>query len=106
MKLIFAIVNRDDANTVVRNLSKARFSCTKLPTTGGFLLSGNITLMIGVADESVDAVIEIIRTHSHARKQIISTSDLSLDYGSAKTVEVNVGGATIFVVDVDRFEKV
>ena len=46
MKLLFAIVDREDANTVVRNLSHRGFSSTKLATTGGFLLSNNITLMV------------------------------------------------------------
>ena len=46
MKLLFAIVDREDANTVVKNLSHRGFSSTKLPTTGGFLLSNNITLLV------------------------------------------------------------
>ena len=80
MKLLFAIVNRDDANAVVRNLSHQGYSSTKLPTSGGFLLASNITLMIGVADEKVDHVISIIREHSHSRTQIIPNNDLSFDF--------------------------
>lgn len=106
MKLLFAIVDRDDANTVVRNLSHQGFSCTKLPTTGGFLLSSNITLMIGVEDEKVQTVIDIIKEYSHSRTQIIPNTDLSFDFDTSKPLEVAIGGATIFVVDVDRFEKV
>ena len=106
MKLLFAILNRDDANEVVRNLSSNGFYSTKLATTGGFLLANNITLMIGVADDRVDSVIDIIRTYSHSRKQIVPGSALTTAFGNAEPVEVSVGGATIFVVDVDRFEKV
>lgn len=106
MKLLFAIVDRDDANTVVRNLSHQGFSCTKLATTGGFLLSSNITLMIGVEDEKVQVVIDIIKQYSHSRSQIIPNSDLSFDFDTSTPLEVAIGGATIFVVDVDRFEKV
>lgn len=106
MKLLFAIVNRDDSNTVTRNLSRHGFSSTKLATTGGFLMSGNITLMIGVEEENVQQVIYIIKEHSHSRKHVISTSEMGLDLDSAAPLEVNIGGATIFVVDVDRFEKV
>ena len=106
MKLLLAIVDREDANTVVRNLSSRGFSCTKLATTGGFLLSSNITLMIGVEDKMVQTVIDIIEEFSHSRKQVIPNNDLSFDFDTNVPLEVSVGGATIFVVDVDRFEKV
>lgn len=106
MKLLFAIVNREDANAVVRNLSHRGFSSTKLATTGGFLLSNNITLLVGVEDKMVQTVIDIIKEYSHSRKQVIPNNDLSFDFDTSMPLEVSVGGATIFVVDVDRFEKV
>ncbi len=106
MKLLFAIVDRDDANAVVRTLSHKGHSCTRLATTGGFLMSGNITLMIGVEDDKVQQVIDIIKEHSHSRTQIIPNSEPGFDFDASKPLEVAIGGATIFVVDVDRFEKV
>ena len=106
MKLLFAIINRDDANAVVRNLSHKGFSSTKLTTSGGFLMSGNITLMVGVDEEKVQTVIDIIKEHSHSRTQVIPNNDLSFDFDASQTLEIKIGGATIFVVDVDRFEKV
>ena len=42
MKLILAIINRDDSNTVTQALTKKGFSSTKLATTGGFLMAGDI----------------------------------------------------------------
>jgi uncharacterized protein YaaQ len=106
MKLVIAIVNRDDANTVTQNLSKHGFSSTKLASSGGFLLAGNITLLIGVQEEKVQQVIDIVREHSYSRKQMIpATSEIGMNYLSAMPVEVTVGGATVFVVDVDRFER-
>ncbi len=106
MKLLFAIVDREDANAVVRNLSHHGFSSTKLATTGGFLLSSNITVMVGVEDRMVDTVIGIIKEYSHSRKQVIPNNDLSFDFDTSTPLEITVGGATIFVVNVDRFEKV
>ena len=106
MKLIVAIVNRDDANPVVQNLAKNGFSCTRLSTTGGFLLAGNVTLLIGVEEEKVQEAIDVIRRFSHSRKQMVSTfAELSYGYMPAMPVEVTVGGATVFVVDVERFER-
>ena len=99
MKLILAIINHDDANTVTQALTKKGFSSTKLATTGGIL--------IGVDEEKVQTVIDIIREHSHSRKQMIpTTTEMSYGYYPSMPVEVVVGGATIFVVDIERFERV
>ena len=106
MKLVIAVVNRDDSHAVTQNLSKNGFYSTNLASSGGFLLSGNITLLIGVEEEKVQNVIDIIREHSHSRKQLIPAStEIGMNYISAVPVEVNVGGAVVFVVDVERFER-
>ena len=107
MKMIIAVVNSDDSNSVMRALTKSGFSVTKLATTGGFLMSGNTTFLIGVEDEKVNDAIEVISTHSKKRKQIMpaATSYGVGMYGSMP-IEVTVGGATIFVLDIERFEKV
>ena len=107
MKLVLAIVNHDDANAVTQSLTKNGFSSTKLATTGGFLMSGNVTVMVGVDEEKVQNVIDIIKEQSHSRKQLIpTTTEMSYGYYPSMPVEVTVGGATIFVLDVDRFERV
>ena len=107
MKMIIAILNADDASTVVQNLMKNGFSVTKLSTTGGFLRAGNVTVLIGVDNSKVQDVIDIISTYSKSRKQLIpTTSEAGINYYPSMPVEVTVGGATIFVLDVERFEKV
>ena len=107
MKLIFAIVSNDDSNKVQSELTKNGFSITKLATTGGFLMAGNVTILIGVDEEKVQTVIDIIREHSHSSKQMIpTTTEMSYGYYPSMPVEVVVGGATIFVVDIERFERV
>ena len=107
MKMITAIVNKEDAKSVTRALIKEGFSITRLSTTGGFLKAGNVTILIGVDAEKVQDVIDIISKYSKSRKQIIPTSsELGMGFYPSMPVEVVVGGATIFVLDVDRFEKV
>jgi len=108
MKLVIAIVNHDDANLVTQALAKGGFSSTKLPTTGGFLMAGNVTILIGVEDERVEEVINIIHEHSHSRKQIIPASypmGMQSNFCLTPSMEVTVGGATVFVLDVERFER-
>ncbi|ABW17631.1 cyclic-di-AMP receptor [Alkaliphilus oremlandii] len=108
MKLIIAIVNDEDVHHLIEDLTKSKFMVTKLATTGGFLKSGNTTLLIGVDDEKVDQVIGIIKDNCETRKQTItSTTPIS---GAAGVfipypVEVRVGGATIFVVDIEKHVK-
>ena len=105
MKLIFAIVNNDDASAVSGALTKSGYSVTKLATTGGFLKVGNTTFLIGIDDEKVDAVINIIAKYSSKRSQNLpDTSAYGGEY-TTMPIEVTVGGATIFVTDVERFEK-
>lgn len=107
MKLVFAIVNSDDAGTVTRSLTRNGFSSTRLATTGGFLMAKNTTLMVGVDEEKVSEVLDIIKQECHSRKQIIPTSTgVGRDFPTGMPVEVTVGGATIFVVDVEQFQRV
>ncbi|CDB23545.1 uncharacterized protein BN706_01010 [Clostridium sp. CAG:557] len=106
MKLILAIVNSDDANAVLNALTDNGFSVTKLSTTGGFLKVGNTTFITGVDDERVDEVIKIIKEKSNKRKQSVpNATPLEVGMYSAIPFEITIGGATVFVLDVDRFEK-
>ena len=106
MKMVTAIVNKEDANAVTHALTKGGFSVTKLATTGGFLMAGNMTLLIGTDDEKVDACIELIASCSKQRKEVVpSTSSYGVGVTTAYPLEVTEGGATVFVTNVERFEK-
>ena len=108
MKLIYAIVNNDDSHAVSSNLTKAGFSATKLASTGGFLMAGNPTFLVCSEDSQVDEIIDIIKHCSRRRKQYVPASTMGgVDMQSTSfPLEVPVGGATIFVTDIERFEKV
>ncbi|GAB6168926.1 cyclic-di-AMP receptor [Clostridium carnis] len=109
MKLVIAMVQDDDALDLVDAITEAGFRVTKLATTGGFLKSGNTTLIIGVEKDKVQSVIDVVEEVCKTRKQMITTptpiagnTDMYMSY----PIEVQVGGATIFVVDVDQFIKI
>lgn len=108
MKLILAIVHSDDGNHVLDALNDAGFSVTKLATTGGFLRSGNITLLVGTEEARVEEAISIFKERCHTRTQTVTAPISAGMTGmyAMHPIEVQVGGATIFVVDVDRFEKI
>ncbi len=109
MKLVYAIVNNDDSRAVLAGITKAGFQATKLASTGGFLMAGNTTFLICSENDKVDEIIAIIKQHSHKRKEVItSAADTygGMGFTAGVPVEVFVGGATIFVTDIERFEKV
>ena len=107
MKLVLAIIHDDDAMSIMKLLNEKGYFVTKLATTGGFLRAGNTTLITGVDDNDVSNVIEIFETRCKSR---IQKTDLSAPYGAMEgykpyPIEVKVGGATIFVLDVEQFKK-
>ena len=108
MKLILAIVNNDDSARASSALTDAGFWVTRLATTGGFLMVGNTTFLIGTDDEGSKKVIDILKQHCTTRKQVTaSTASFCMGVGHRSLPEeVQVGGATIFVLDVAQMEKI
>ena len=111
MKLVLAIVQDDDAIDLIEELTDKDYRVTKLATTGGFLKSGNTTLMIGVEEKVVKNLINVIEDVCKRRKEMVPTSTpntIGTNSGMyvPYPIEVEVGGATIFVLDVDQFYKV
>ncbi len=93
MKLIIAIVQDEFTNKVVKSLMDNKIRITKLSSTGGFLKAGNTTLFIGVEDEQVDDVVGLIKKEIGNKK---------VDSGDEN---IRVGGANLFVMDIDSFIK-
>ena len=82
---------------------------SRLTSTGGFMRSGNSTFLVGIEDNKVDAVIEIIEEVCSTRVQSIMappTYDFNFEMNLNYPVDVEVGGATVFVLDVDQFKKI
>lgn len=105
MKLVMAIMSKDDSSVVMDALTEENFQVTKMASTGGFLKSGNTTLIIGVEDSKTNKVIDIISKYSSKRTQLISGLPSMYDVNQ-QPFQVTSGGAIIFVLNVDRFEKV
>ena len=110
MKLVIAIVEDEDSMDLIDALTDGKYRVTKLATTGGFLKSGNTTLMVGVEEEKVKGVIDIIKDICKKRKEILATpttlSGGESAYMQQYPVQINVVGATVFVIDVDQFIKI
>ena len=109
MKLIITIVQDEDANTLISTLMGAGYYVTKLATTGGFLRAGNTTLLLGVEDSKCPSAIEIIEKVCRSRTQI-ATAPPPIAAGATGIempypIEVTVGGATVFVLNIEQFKK-
>jgi len=109
LKLIIAVVQGEDAQRTVLALTDKGISSTRVSSTGGFLQHGNATLLIGVDDGQVADALEVIRANCHERSRYLTPVPPLAEPGEffmAFPVEVQVGGATVFVVPVDSFEKI
>lgn len=106
MKLILAVVEDDDAARLMDALIDNDFSATKLASTGGFLLRGNTTLLIGVNDDRVPQVLDIVRETCLRRKKLLPQASSEIPTSMSLPIEVESGGATVFVLDVDQFHKI
>jgi len=105
MKLIVAIIQDQDYRNLGDALRENNFRSTRISSTGGFLSTGNSTLLIGVEPEHVDTVVELIKTHCLARTQLMNATPTIGGFMGAMPhypVEVVVGGAIIFVIDADK----
>ena len=102
-----AIVQDNDAQHLISNLIKNGFQSTKLASTGGFLSVGNMTFISGVEDEKVEEVIEVIKNYSRKRTQPVPSVSMGqqMPGGFVNQAQVLVGGATIFVLDVEQFTR-
>ena len=108
MRLVLAIVHSKDANGCVIALNDAGFACTRLGSSGGFLDRENVTLLIGVEAAQVDTVIDLIRSRAKRRNERFQAAAAAAPAPSTAAphpVDVEVGGATVFVLAIDRFER-
>lgn len=108
VKMVIAVVQDKDSPKLAQNLVKAGIRATKLASTGGFLHAGNSTFMIGTDEEKVPSVMDIIRTSCRSREQVVtpmSPMGNQLESYVPYPVSVQVGGATVFVLDVQQFEQ-
>lgn len=108
MKMIIAIVQDQDSQSLSDVLTKNNFRTTKLASTGGFLRAGNTTFLCGVEDERVNELLTLINDTCGNREQVVTpvtpmggNADAYIPY----PVEVEVGGATVFVMPIEQFHQ-
>jgi uncharacterized protein YaaQ len=109
MKLVMAIINSDDSRNLLDRLARRGYSATVTASSGGFLRIGNTTVFVGVDDAKVEEVLSIVRESCHDRIQYVTPLPPVMEPGEVHIptpIEKRMGGATIFVLNVEHFEKV
>lgn len=104
MKMIMAVIQTDDVVTISDALVTAGYRVTRLATTGGWLRRENTTLLIGVEDRQANHVLRVIQHTCHRRTVHINLPATMPGSHESETLGVEVGGATVFVFDVERYE--
>ncbi len=87
MKMLIAIVRDADLDKILKALLTENFRVTRIASSGGFFRRGKSTLMLGVTEEKVEEALHIIQENC------------------APSLDLAVKHATVFVLDVDRFEQ-
>jgi len=109
VKLVVAIVHNEDAGGLVDALLERQFRATRLQSSGGFLKESNATILVGVEDDQVDPVLAIVRERCMARTRTVNPMPPIMEPGEffmPYPLEVEVGGATVFVLPVERSERI
>ncbi|HRE47164.1 MAG TPA: cyclic-di-AMP receptor [Aggregatilineales bacterium] len=108
MSLVVATIQDQDVEAAGNALTDKGFRFTRIGTTGGFLRQGNTTLLVGVLTEYINEVVNLLNVASHRRHRYVPMATGMTPNGMTlyNYVEVEVGGATIFVLTVDHFEQV
>ncbi|MBO9306042.1 cyclic-di-AMP receptor [Thermomicrobium sp.] len=109
MKLLIAIVQSEDADRLIGELVNEGFRVTRIASSGALLRRENASLLLGVEDHQVTRVLSIIRRTCRRRKEVVIPYTPALEPGLLwlpENFEVEVGGATVFVLPVDRVERI
>ena len=104
-RLIGAVIQEQDLENSLSMLTKLGFSVTHLPSSGGFLKCRSITLLIGLTAGEEETVVNALSSSCQKRVEYVSTHLAAGPVPLPNPIPVNIGGATIFVFDVERYEE-
>lgn len=108
MKMLIAIVQDQDSHILMDELSERDFRMTKLASTGGFLKAGNTTILMGIDETRIPEALSIIENNCKSRDMTTSLMSVTMpgDAYIPYPVELKVGGATVFILDVESFVRI
>ncbi|HPR35645.1 MAG TPA: cyclic-di-AMP receptor [Anaerolineaceae bacterium] len=105
-RMLLAIVTGPDSENVENALAKAAFPFAKLPSVGGLLRERNVTFLIGCPGEETDHLRQMLQEVAGRRIGYVSPVLDNLPMGSLIPTEVQIGGVTIFDLDIEHYEEI
>ncbi len=108
MKLILAVIQHEDEEAFVQALEDASIGSTRIGSSGGFLRASNVTMMIAVPDDQVDIILDLLKKHCKRRTRHLYPllPNLEARERFLGSIPVEIGGATVFILPVDRMERI
>jgi len=102
-RLIVAMIQEEDAENAVQALTKLGFVVTRLPSRGGFLKRRNVTLMVGMPSGMEEAAVRALKNSCKQRVEFVNNMLPVSALPLPAPVEIKVGGATMFVFEVENY---
>jgi uncharacterized protein YaaQ len=108
MKLLLSVIQHEDEDVLIEALGAAGIGATRIGTSGGFLRASNVTLMIAVDDERITDVLELMKKYCKRRFKHLHPLMPSMEARERfmTTVPIEVGGATVFILNLEHIEKI
>lgn len=108
MKMILAVIQDRDAGPALDALREREFGVTQIASTGSFWRQGSVTLLIGVSEQRVEEAIDLLREQCHRRQELqVGPASVGGRFATLSNhIEAEVGGAVVFVFNVEHFEQV
>ena len=108
IKMILAVIQDQDAGPTLDALREREFGVTQIASSGSFWRQGNVTLLIGVSEQRVEEAIALLREQCHRRQELhVVPAHAGARFAIPSSyIEAEVGGAVVFVFNVEHFEQV
>ena len=107
-RLVIVVVQKQDAADLVVALTERSYRVTRISSEGGFLREGNITLLIATETAAIEPLMRIIREHCYTRTRYVSPLPPVAESGEfypPTPIEVQIGGATVFVLKAGQIVR-
>ena len=103
--LVVAVIQVQDTQPATNALEQVGLRVTQLSSTGAFLGRRNVTLMVGIPEGLHTAVLDAIRQTCHQRVEYVSTPLEGAPMPIPLSTPITVGGASVWTLDVERYEE-
>lgn len=110
MKLLLIITQKEDSKKLEQALISGKFQLTRFDSFGGFLQKKNATYIVGVEDEKVGNVLDLVKRNCKSKEEVVTPPVAqALGLGEvvpqAEATKIVVGGAIVFIMSCDKVVK-